>query len=105
MSSLAPSAIASTEQLIVSGSLEEELTDKLAATLSIGCGDRWNKWELEAAEVDRAVCILPGVKTFLESILEDRYTIATSGEKTYGAHRPLTLPFSGISPCSSGHDW
>jgi len=51
MSSLAPSAIALTEQLVISGSLEEELVDKLAATLSIGHGDRRNKWELEAADV------------------------------------------------------
>ncbi len=105
MSSLAPSAIASTEQLVVSGSLEEELVDKLVATLSIGHGDRWNKWELEAAEVDRTVHILPGVKTLLKSILEDRYAIATSGAKTYGTHCPLTLPFSGISPCSSCRNW
>jgi len=105
MSSLALSAIALTEQLVISRSLEEELADKLAATLSIGCGDRWNEWELEAAEVDRAVHILPGVKTLLESILEDHYAVAMSGAKTYGAHRPLTLPFSGISPCSSGCDW
>ncbi len=99
--------MASTEQLVVSGSLEEELADELAATLSVGRGDRLNEWELEleAAEVDRAVRILPGVKTLLESIPEARYAIATSGAKTYGAHRPLTLPFSSISPCSSGRDW
>ncbi len=105
MSSLALSAIALTEQLVISRSLEEELADKLAATLSIGHGDRWNEWELKAAEVDCAVHIQPGVKTLLESIPEDHYAVATSGAKTYGVHCPLTLPFSGISPCSSSRDW
>ncbi len=67
MSSLALSTIASTEQLVISRSLEEELADKLAATLSIGHGDRWNKWELEAAEVDHTVRILPGIKIVTNS--------------------------------------
>ncbi|KAH9985157.1 HAD-like domain-containing protein [Russula vinacea] len=39
--------------------------------------------ELDAAEVDRAVRILPGVQSLLESIPEGRYAVATSGAKTY----------------------
>jgi hypothetical protein len=63
------------------------LADELAAVLSVARGDGSNEWELELeiAEVDRAVRILPGVKALLESIPEGRYAIATSGAKTYGA--------------------
>ena len=92
VSSLVPSAAASTERLVTesSGGLAVELT----VSLSTACvGDRSVEWELEpeldAAEVDRAVRILPGVKALLESIPEGRYAIATSGAKTYGAFRPL----------------
>jgi phosphoglycolate phosphatase-like HAD superfamily hydrolase len=84
VSSLVPSAVVSTG----------ELADELAAALSIANGDISNEWvlELEAAEVDLAVRILPGVKALLESIPEGRYAVATSGAKTYGALRPQTLP-------------
>ena len=93
VSSLVPSAVASAEQL-VAGS-PEALTDELAAALSIANWGRSNKWELEldAAEVDRAVRILPGVKALLESIPEGRYAVATSGAKTYGAFKSPD-PFS-----------
>lgn len=40
-------------------------------------------WQEEAAAVDRAVRILPGVKNMLESIPAGRYAVATSGAKTY----------------------
>jgi len=93
VSSLVPSAGASTEQL-VAGS-PGELADELVVALSITNGDRPNGWELgleAAAEVDRAVRILPGVKALLESIPEGRYAVATSGAKTYGALRTQTLP-------------
>jgi hypothetical protein len=91
--SLVPSAVASAEQLVAAES-PGELADELAAALSIENGGRWNEWELEleAAEVDRAVRILPGVKALLESIPEGRYAVATSGAKTYGTSRPQTLP-------------
>jgi hypothetical protein len=97
------SAVESTEQL-VPGS-PGELADEIAVALTIANGDRSNEWEeleLGAAEVDRAVRILPGVKTLLESIPEGRYAVATSGAKTYGALRPK--PFL-LSPCDFGHDW
>lgn len=42
-------------------------------------------WQIEAASVDRAVRILPGVKKMIDSIPEGRYAVATSGAKTYGA--------------------
>jgi hypothetical protein len=92
VSSIVPSTISSTGQL-VAGS-PGELADELAAALSIANGDRSNEWELEleAAEVDRAVRILPGVKALLESIPEGRYAVATSGAKTYGALRPQSFP-------------
>ena len=69
------------------------------AALSIANGDRSNEWELEleAAEVDRAVRILPGVKALLESIPEGRYAVATSGAKTYGALRPQILPAASVT--------
>ena len=41
-------------------------------------------WQLEAASVDRAVRILPGVKKLIDSIPAGRYAVATSGTKTYG---------------------
>ena len=87
VSSLVPSALASTEQLVVGS--PGELADELAVALSIANGDTLNERELElkAAEVDRAVRILPGVKALLESIPEGRYAVATSGAKTYGALR------------------
>ncbi|KAF8799445.1 HAD-like protein [Phlegmacium glaucopus] len=40
-------------------------------------------WQLEAASVDRAVQILPGVKKIMASIPAGRYAVATSGAKTY----------------------
>lgn len=40
-------------------------------------------WQLEAAGVDRAVRILPGVKKMISSIPEGQYAVATSGAKTY----------------------
>ncbi|KAF8965889.1 HAD-like domain-containing protein [Flammula alnicola] len=40
-------------------------------------------WQLEAASVDRAVRILPGVRRILDSIPAGRYAVATSGAKTY----------------------
>ncbi len=93
------SVMTSTEQYIVAGS-PGALADELAAALTITSGGRSNEWELEpeAAEVDRAVRILPGVKVLLESIPEGRYAVATSGTKTYGTLRPLTLPLLGTFP-------
>ena len=41
-------------------------------------------WQLEAANVDRAIQILPGVKRIIDSIPAGRYAVATSGAKTYG---------------------
>lgn len=98
VSSLVPSAAASTEQL-VAGLSSGGLADELAAALSIARGDsRSNEWglELELAEVDRAVRILPGVKALLESIPEGRYAIATSGAKTYGTLHPLSHPHPSL---------
>ncbi|KAF8443219.1 HAD-like protein [Boletus edulis BED1] len=40
-------------------------------------------WQIEAASVDRAVHILPGVRRMIDSIPEGRYAVATSGAKTY----------------------
>ena len=45
-------------------------------------------WQLEAASVDRAVQILPGVKKIMASIPAGRYAVATSGAKTYGKLLP-----------------
>ena len=90
VSSLVPSAVVSKEQLDAGS--PGELADELAAALSIANGNGSNEWELEAAVVDRAVRILPGVKALLESIPEGRYAVATSGAKTYGALRPQTFP-------------
>ena len=87
-----PSAVASAEQLVAAP--PGEIADELAAALRIADVRRSNEWELEleAAEVDRGVRILPGVRALLESIPEGRYAVATSGAKTYGASRPQTLP-------------
>ena len=41
-------------------------------------------WQLEAASVDRAIQILPGVKKIIDSIPAGRYAVATSGTKIYG---------------------
>lgn len=41
-------------------------------------------WQIEAATVDRAVRILPGVRKMIDSIPDGRYAVATSGAKTYG---------------------
>jgi hypothetical protein len=94
--SLVPSAVASTEQLVIGS--PGELADELAVALSIANEDRSNEWELklEAVEVDRAVRILPGVEALLESIPEGRYAVATSGAKTYGASCPQTLPAASV---------
>ena len=41
-------------------------------------------WQLEAAKVDRAIQILPGVKRIIDSIPDGRYAVATSGTKIFG---------------------
>jgi len=41
-------------------------------------------WQIEAAQVDRSVRILPGVKKLMDSIPDGRCAVATSGAKTYG---------------------
>jgi len=46
--------------------------------------DALEAWQVEAAGVDRAVRILPGVRKMLDSIPHGRYAVATSGAKTYG---------------------
>ncbi|KIY71934.1 HAD-like protein [Cylindrobasidium torrendii FP15055 ss-10] len=55
-------------------------------------GDEWDPkayehfmsaWQIEAAQVDRAVQILPGVKELISCLPEGRYAVATSGAKTY----------------------
>ncbi|KAF5377922.1 hypothetical protein D9615_006761 [Tricholomella constricta] len=40
-------------------------------------------WQLEAANIDRSVQILPGVKKLMDSLPAGRYAVATSGAKTY----------------------
>ncbi|KAK7462354.1 hypothetical protein VKT23_007955 [Stygiomarasmius scandens] len=40
-------------------------------------------WQQEAASVDRAVRILPGVKKMINSLPAGKYAVATSGAKTY----------------------
>ena len=50
-----------------------------------------SEWELDAAEVDCSVRILPGVKALLASNPEGCYAVAMSGATTYGA-LPLPLP-------------
>ena len=42
------------------------------------------EWQLEAASVDRAIQILPGVKRLIDSIPVGRYAVATSGTKIFG---------------------
>lgn len=99
VSSLVQSAAASTEQLVVVSGPRAVLADELATALTaatvvekgrvtMGEGEGGWEWELEAAGVDRAVRILPGVKGLLASIPEGRYAVATSGAKTYGAPTP-----------------
>ena len=57
--------------------------------------DGLEAWQLEAASVDRAIQILPGVKRIIDSIPAGRYAVATSGAKTYGkillSHIPSTF--------------
>ena len=50
--------------------------------------EKLEPWQLEAAGVDRAVQILPGVKKIIDSIPAGRYAVATSGAKTYGNYFP-----------------
>ena len=40
-------------------------------------------WQLEAASVDRAIQILPGVKRIIDSISAGRYAIVTSATKKF----------------------
>ena len=48
-------------------------------------------WQIEAAQVDRSVRILPGVKKLIDSIPNGRCAVATSGAKTYGEKSQLPL--------------
>jgi beta-phosphoglucomutase-like phosphatase (HAD superfamily) len=90
VSSPVQSALSSTEQLVVVLGPQPEVANGLAAALSaVALQERKREsereWEVEAAQVDRAVRALPGVKALLASIPEGRYAIATSGAETYGA--------------------
>lgn len=49
------------------------------------------EWQLEAASVDRAVQILPGVKRLIDSIPAGRYAVATSATRTFGKLSYLML--------------
>ena len=42
------------------------------------------EWQLEAASVDRAIQILPGVKKLIDSIPAGRYAVATSATTNFG---------------------
>jgi hypothetical protein len=42
------------------------------------------EWQLEAASVDRATQILPGVRRIIDSIPDGRYAVATSARKKFG---------------------
>ena len=42
------------------------------------------EWQLEAANVDRNIQILPGVKRVIDSIPAGRYAVATSARKKFG---------------------
>ncbi|KAF9523401.1 HAD-like protein [Crepidotus variabilis] len=64
------------EDEIVMDSASEPFAEHLSQAVQ-------DAWKLEACKVDRAVQILPGVKSLLESIPEGRYAVATSGAKTY----------------------
>lgn len=88
LSSLVSSASVSSEELVPG--LRVGLVEGLAAALSAQ-RDGWSEWEVDAAEVDRTVRILPGVKALLGSIPKGRYAVATSGAKTYGAFPPFSL--------------
>jgi beta-phosphoglucomutase-like phosphatase (HAD superfamily) len=103
-SSPVESAMASTERLVVviPEPRAVDLADELAAALtvaavqgSVGAGEE--EWELEAAKVDRAVRILPGVKALLASIPQGRCAVATSGAKTYGARLLHSLSHVSIA--------
>ena len=54
-------------------------------------------WQVEAAGVDRAVRILPGVQRMLDSIPRGRYAVATSGAKTYGTSLSIYIPIDILS--------
>ena len=54
-------------------------------------GEGLEAWQLEAASVDRAIQILPGVKRIIDSIPAGRYAVATSGAKTYGIFSPYLI--------------
>ena len=49
------------------------------------------EWQLEAASVDRAIQILPGVKRLIDSIPAGRYAVATSATKFYGTFACLIV--------------
>ena len=54
-------------------------------------GEGLEAWQLEAASVDRAIQLLPGVKRIIDSIPAGRYAVATSGAKTYGIFSPYLI--------------
>ena len=53
--------------------------------------DSLEEWQLEAANVDRAIQILPGVKKIINSIPDGRYAVATSATKTFGNSEFISL--------------
>ena len=50
------------------------------------------EWQLEAASIDRAVQILPGVRRLIDSIPAGRYAVATSATTKFGNLLALYSP-------------
>jgi len=63
--------------------------------------DTLSAWQVEAANVDRSVSILPGVKRLIDSIPAGRYAVATSGAKTYGEFTCMTSSVNSLMPLGS----
>ncbi|THU92443.1 hypothetical protein K435DRAFT_780259 [Dendrothele bispora CBS 962.96] len=64
-------------------SMEEDQEEIEAAEFDKAKQHELKAWQQEAAGVDRAVRILPGVKKMIQSIPSGKYAVAISGAKTY----------------------
>ena len=62
----------------------ETIRDFRSNILDVAKNKDLEEWQLEAASVDRAVQILPGVKKLMDSIPVGRYAVATSATKIFG---------------------
>jgi beta-phosphoglucomutase-like phosphatase (HAD superfamily) len=87
---LTRSTLPEVQDVVLEDPVMEEVHDSIVGDEHNTIKHELAAWQLEAISVDRAVQILPGVRSMMDSIPVGRYAVATSGAKTYGKPKSIT---------------